>query len=416
MRHESIARHQPEAQPEPTPTMTPTTVDLVVPVYNEESGLAASIEALLAADTGRATELTIIIADNASTDSTPVIGAALAAAHPTVEYVRLNRKGRGRALSQVWQASDADVVAYTDVDLATDITVLDPMVEVIRSGLADVAIASRLLPGLAISRGIKREIISRCYNRLLRLSLGVGFSDAQCGFNALSAKAAKELLPQVEDAEWFFDTELLARAEWAGFRIHEFGTDWTDDPDSSVDVVDTAWMDIKGIVRLRTSGRARGGGEVPAPNTGAQILHFVDVGIISTLLYAVLFLFAVQVVSPTVANIAALLISTVINTALNRTHTFGVRTPHQRFVSQAKGLAAFALCLAFTSAGLSLASGFTGEWASIATLAVLTAANLAATVVRFVLMRTWVFARLSRPEARDTVESARAAQEDAQHV
>lgn len=121
MRHESIARHQPEAQPEPTPTMTPTTVDLVVPVYNEESGLAASIEALLAADTGRATELTIIIADNASTDSTPVIGAALAAAHPTVEYVRLNRKGRGRALSQVWQASDADVVAYTDVDLATDI-------------------------------------------------------------------------------------------------------------------------------------------------------------------------------------------------------------------------------------------------------------------------------------------------------
>src|SRR5699024_960111 len=378
MRHESIARHQPEAQPEPTPTMTPTTVDLVVPVYNEESGLAASIEALLAADTGRATELTIIIADNASTDSTPVIGAALAAAHPTVEYVRLNRKGRGRALSQVWQASDADVVAYTDVDLATDITVLDPMVEVIRSGLADVAIASRLLPGLAISRGIHREIISRCYNRLLRLSLGVGFSEAQCGsnplpakpprellpqggFDALSAKAAKDLLPQVEDAEWFFDTELLARAEWAGLRIHEFGTDWTDDPDSSVDVVDTAWMDIKGIVRLRTSGRARGGGEVPAPNTGAQILHFVDVGIISTLLYAVLFLFAVQVVSPTVANIAALLISTVINTAAHRTHTFGMRAPHHRFVSQAKGLAAFALCFAFTSAGLSLASGFTGE-------------------------------------------------------
>src|SRR5699024_10304591 len=206
---------------------------------------------------GRPPELSINIADNASTDSTPVIGAALAAAHPTVEYVRLNRKGRGRALSQVWQASDADVVAYTGVDLATDITVLDPMVEVIRTGLADVAIATRLLPGLAISREILREIIARCYNRLLRLSLGLGFRDAQSGFNALSAKAAKELLPQVEDAEWFLVTELLARAEWAGFRIHEFGTDWTDDPDSSVDVVDTAWMDIKGIVRLRTSGRAR---------------------------------------------------------------------------------------------------------------------------------------------------------------
>ena len=245
---------------------------------------------------------------------------------------------------------------------------------------------------------------------MLRLSLGVGFSDAQCGFKALSAQAASQLLPQVEDTEWFFDTELLARAECAGYRIHEFGTDWTDDPDSSVDVVDTAWKDIKGIVRLRTSGPTRGGGEIPAPNTGAQILHFVDVGIISTVLYAVLFLFAVQMVSPTAANIAALLISTVMNTALNRTHTFGVRVPHLRFVSQAKGLAAFGLCLAFTSAGLGLASGFTGQWASIATLAVLTAANLAATVVRFFLMRTWVFARHTRAEAAHAVESARAAQ------
>lgn len=210
---------------------------------------------------------------------------------------------------------------------------------------------------------------------MLRLSLGVGFSDAQCGFKALSAQAASQLLPQVEDTEWFFDTELLARAECAGYRIHEFGTDWTDDPDSSV-----------------------------------------DVGIISTVLYAVLFLFAVQMVSPTAANIAALLISTVMNTALNRTHTFGVRVPHLRFVSQAKGLAAFGLCLAFTSAGLGLASGFTGQWASIATLAVLTAVNLAATVVRFFLMRTWVFARYTRAEATHTVESARPAQEGAQHV
>src|SRR5699024_12813661 len=122
-------------------------------------------------------------------------------------------------------------------------------------------------------------------------------------------------------------------------------------------------------------------------------LHFDDVSSCSTSLSDVMFLIAVQVFSPTVAYSAALLITPVINTAANRTHAFGVRAPHHRFVSQAKGLAAFALCFAFPSAGLSLASGFTGEWASIATLAVLTAANLAATVVRFVLMRTWVFAR-----------------------
>lgn len=271
------------------------------------------------------------------------------------------------------------------------------MVEVIRSGIADVAIASRLLPGLAISRGVKREVISRCYNRLLRVSLGVGYSDAQCGFKAMSAKSAKMLLPLVEDTEWFFDTELLTRAEWAGLRIHEFGTDWVDDPNSSVDVLSTAWSDVRGILRLRRSTRnsseiSLGINEVPAPNTGAQILHFIDVGIVSTLLYAVLFLCGVQMLSPAVANLGALLISTVANTGLNRRHTFGVRAPHHGLAAQVKGLAAFALCLAFTSAGLALTSGFTGPLATFGTLTVLTLANLLATIVRFVLLRTWVFA------------------------
>lgn len=398
MRYESSAGNQPAAHPGATSLRSTTTVDLVVPVYNEEATLASSVETLVAADTGPGTDVTIIIADNASTDSTPRTAAALAAAHPNVEYVRLEQKGRGRALSRVWQASTADIVAYTDVDLATDIRALEPMVEVIRSGLADVAIASRLQPGLEVQRGVRREIISRCYNRLLKLSLGVGFSDAQCGFKAMSAQAARELLPVVEDTEWFFDTELLARAEWAGYRIHEFGTDWIDDPDSSVDVLATAWKDIRGIVRLRRGGPVHATSELPAPNTGAQILHFIDVGLISTVLYATIFLFGSQVVSAATANIIALLLSTVANTALNRSHTFGVRSPHRRLTAQVKGLAVFCLCLAFTSAGLAVADGFTGAWASIGTLALLTAANLAATVVRFVLMRTWVFARGTRQE------------------
>ena len=398
MRYESSAGNQPAAHPGATSLRSTTTVDLVVPVYNEEATLASSVETLVAADTGPGTDVTIIIADNASTDSTPRTAAALAAAHPNVEFVRLEQKGRGRALSRVWQASTADIVAYTDVDLATDIRVLEPMVEVIRSGLADVAIASRLRPGLEVERGVRREIISRCYNRLLKLSLGAGFSDAQCGFKAMSAQAARELLPVVEDTEWFFDTELLARAEWAGYRIHEFGTDWIDDPDSSVDVLATAWKDIRGIVRLRRGGPVHATSEPPAPNTGAQILHFIDVGLISTVLYATIFLFGSQVVSAATANIIALLLSTVANTALNRSHTFGVRSPHRRLTAQVKGLAVFCLCLAFTSAGLAVADGFTGAWASIGTLALLTAANLAATVVRFVLMRTWVFARGTRQE------------------
>ncbi|SDS98752.1 Glycosyl transferase family 2 [Brevibacterium siliguriense] len=213
MRFECTAGNQPAAPPPPgAPSLrSSVTVVLVVPVYHEEATMTSSVQTLLAADAGPGVEVTIIIADNACTDSTPRIAAAPATEHRNVEYVRFEEKGRGRALSRVWQASSADIVAYTDVDLATDIRVLGPVVEVIRSGLADVAIASPLQPGLQVERGIRREIIYRCCNRLFKLSLGVGFSDAQCGFKAMSASAARELLPNVEDTEWFFATELLAR-------------------------------------------------------------------------------------------------------------------------------------------------------------------------------------------------------------
>lgn len=395
MRQKSIPWPAPAATDTAAPPIT--TVDLVVPVHNEESSLAASVQTLLEADLGPGAEVSIVIADNASTDATPTIAEALARTHDRVRCVRLEEKGRGRALKRVWSDSEADVLAYTDVDLATDIRALGPMIEAVRSGIADVSIASRLLPGLAIARGVKREIISRCYNRLLRLCLGTGFSDAQCGLKVISARAAEQLLPVVEDTGWFFDTELLARAEWAGLRVHEFGTDWTDDPDSSVAVAATAWEDIKGIARLRRSPRMPVLRPIPSPNTGAQILHFIDVGVLSTILYGVLFVLGIQVLSPTLANLAALVLSTVANTALNRSHTFGVRTPHDRMISQLKGFAAFALCFAFTSAGLALSAGMS----TMATLLVLTIANLAATCVRFGLMRTWVFAtRSHRPGRR----------------
>ena len=107
--------------------------------------------------------------------------------------------------------------------------------------------------GSRVVRGIKRELISRCYNLILRGTLAAGFSDAQCGFKAIRADVAHRLLPLVEDPGWFFDTELLVLAERAGLRIHEVPVDWVDDPDSRVDLVATAMADLKGVWRV---GRA----------------------------------------------------------------------------------------------------------------------------------------------------------------
>jgi glycosyltransferase involved in cell wall biosynthesis len=193
----------------------------------------------------------ITIADNASVDGTLGVAKSLAAELEGVRVIHLDAKGRGRALKAAWLASEAAVVAYMDVDLSTDLKALLPLVAPLVSGHSQLATGSRLARGARTKRGPKREFISRAYMLVLRLSLGVGFTDAQCGFKAVRAEVAKQLLPRVEDNTWFFDTELLVLAQRAGMRLHEVPVDWTDDPDSRVKIVKTALDDLRGVLRLR---------------------------------------------------------------------------------------------------------------------------------------------------------------------
>ncbi|MFL6062739.1 MAG: glycosyltransferase [Marmoricola sp.] len=231
-------------------------LDVVIPVHDEEVQLADSVQRVLTHLRTLPWTARITIADNASSDATPLIAARLAARHPEVRWVRLEQKGRGRALDHVWSASDADVLVYMDVDLSTDLDALLPLVAPLVAGRAELAIGSRLAAGARVTRGPKREVISRCYNLILRGALGVGYSDAQCGFKAIRADVAARLLPQVEDRTWFFDTELLTLAEWAGMRIHEVPVTWVDDPDSRVAIIRTALDDLRGVRRLRARARA----------------------------------------------------------------------------------------------------------------------------------------------------------------
>ena len=189
----------------------------------------------------------VTVVDNGSTDATALVAAGLAAELEGVRAVRLTEKGRGRALRAAWSTSTARVVAYTDVDLSTSLDALLPLVAPLLSGHSDVAIGTRLAPGARVVRGPKRELISRIYNLVLKTILGNGFSDAQCGFKAARTEVAQKLLPLVEDNAWFFDTEFLVLAERSGFRIHEVPVDWVDDPDSRVDIVQTARDDLRGV-------------------------------------------------------------------------------------------------------------------------------------------------------------------------
>ena len=312
-------------------------VDIVVPVYNEEHDLASSVRRLRAhLDERFPFAARITIADNASTDATALIGQRLAAELEEVSYLRLDERGRGRALSAAWMGSAAEVVAYMDVDLSTDLDALLPLVSPLLTGESDIAIGSRLAPGARVHRGLKREVISRLYNRLLRVSLGIRVRDAQCGFKAVHADVARRLLPRVENRNWFFDTELLALAQRDGCRITELPVAWRDDPDSRVRIVATALEDLSGILRLlRGSGPHR-------------FLRFAGVGIISTLAYAGLYALLRSAVSMPVANLLALLVTAVANTAANRSLTFGIRGRSGLWADHAAGLIAFGVALLIT--------------------------------------------------------------------
>ncbi|GAA4203460.1 bifunctional glycosyltransferase family 2/GtrA family protein [Actinocatenispora rupis] len=393
----------------PTTSATVPVLDVVVPVYNEQDDLASCVYRLTEyLGTHFPYRYRITVADNASTDETLPIAQKLAAELPEVAVTHLDQKGRGRALAQVWSASDAPVLAYMDVDLSTDLAALLPLVAPLITGHSDLAIGTRLSRGSRVVRGTKREVISRCYNLLLRGTLRVGFSDAQCGFKAIRRDVARELLPLVEDTGWFFDTELLVLAQRAGLRVHEVPVDWVDDPDSRVDIVSTALADLKGIVRV---GRALATGRLPLAELSSQLgrhplpvrtpgvpaglvrqaVRFAAVGVASTLAYLLLFLVLRNGIGAQGANLVALLVTAVANTAANRRLTFGISGRRHAGRHQAQGLLVFALGLALTSGSLAVLHALTGTPQRLVELVVLVAANLVATALRFLLLRVWVF-------------------------
>lgn len=232
-------------------------VDIVVPAHDEVAVLEATIRTLHRHMGSRlAGPWQLTIAENASTDGTVEEADRLAAQLPDVRVVHLPAAGRGGALRAAWTTSTADVVAYMDADLSTDLDGLVPLLDAVASGRADVAIGSRLVPGAAVDRRAGREVISRTYNAIVRTLLGAGFHDAQCGFKALRLATAVELLPLVRDDGWFFDTELLLLAQRRGLRIEEVPVRWVDDPHSSVRIVPTALADLRGVARLARTGRS----------------------------------------------------------------------------------------------------------------------------------------------------------------
>jgi glycosyltransferase involved in cell wall biosynthesis len=361
-------------------------IDVVIPVYNEAVALPSAVRRLHAF---LGQELPyrwrITIADNASTDATLQVARSLAGALPSVRVLHLEQKGRGRALRAAWSRSDADVVCYMDVDLSTDLKAFPPLVASIVSGHSELAIGTRLAPGSRVVRGAKRELISRAYNRILRLGLRARFSDAQCGFKAVRADVARGLLPEVLDEAWFFDTELLVLAQRRGMRIHEVAVDWVDDPDSRVDIVSTALADLRGVARLQLA---------------LPLVRFLLIGVASTLAYALLYVLLKGTLGSVAANALALALTAVANTHANRLLTFRIRGRHGLARQHAAGGLVYLIALGLTEGALAVLRGLDPHPGTILEVTVLVVASVFATVTRYVALRSWVFARRDRGPLR----------------
>jgi hypothetical protein len=436
---------------------TNSDVDIVVPVYNEAEQLAPSITALRTyLDMSFPFVTTVTIVDNASTDATWRIATELAATLSGVQAIHLDQKGRGRALRAAWSRSTASVVTYMDVDLATGLDALLPLVAPLLSGHSDVAIGTRLGPGAHVVRGARRELISRGYNLLLRSALRSACTDAQCGFKAMRREAAAELLPLVEDDEWFFDTEILVTAQRIGLRIHEVPVDWVDDTDSRVEVLHTALNDLRGVWRmlgpasrqravLRPARPARPASTAPATpadrvngpadTAGAgpidigngwggetanervpmslladlapalvrsesdakdtevfadELLRFAGVGAISTVAYAGMFAALEPGLGSYLANAVAIVLCSLGNTAAHRGMAGTARHGLDRSDRMATSTALLGVSLAFTTGALA-ATRTVGLTSLLPELCAVTIANVGAAVIRFGILRTWVF-------------------------
>jgi len=227
-------------------------VDVVIPVLNEAHVLEKSVYTVLAyLRANLPYRWNIVIVDNGSTDGTQDVALWLCEREPQVRFLHLLQRGRGRALRHAWLQSKADIVCYMDVDLSTKLDHLPELIGAIAHQGYDIATGSRLMRQSQTKRSVKREVISRIYNVFVKAVLQTRFSDAQCGFKALSRKAVEAIIPLIEDQSWFFDTELLVLAEKQGYRILDIPVVWVEDDDTRVKILQTGWDDIKGVFRLR---------------------------------------------------------------------------------------------------------------------------------------------------------------------
>jgi glycosyltransferase involved in cell wall biosynthesis len=212
-------------------------VQLIIPAYNEEARLPRTLRALRTYAVSTATlphpPLEVIVVDNASTDRTAEVAAALDSPAMPVRVLRCDERGKGAAVRAGMAMTTSGVVGFMDADGATDLRAFEPAAVLLASG-ADVVIGSRAAEGAETEARHTwvRTAGAAAYRRLAGV-LVADVRDTQCGFKIFRGDLAREVFAQCGTRGFSFDVELLARCQALGSRIVEFPVTWSDVPGST---------------------------------------------------------------------------------------------------------------------------------------------------------------------------------------
>jgi len=233
---------------------------VVIPAFNEALRLPPYLDEILGFVDGRGEPYEVIVVNDASTDATGDMLAAVSRRHPALRVISHTRNhGKGGAVRAGMLAATGAVRLFSDADGATPIAELKRLEPAFAAG-ADVVIGSRALhdPAVAVRARRHRAVAGRVFNWLVT-RVGVrGIADTQCGFKAFTAAAAQRLFGALETQGFGFDVELLLRAQAAGYRIVEVAVNWQDQAGSKVGVLTTGPVMLAQVVRARWRvGRAR---------------------------------------------------------------------------------------------------------------------------------------------------------------
>jgi glycosyltransferase involved in cell wall biosynthesis len=233
-------------------------LSVVLPAHNEAGKLEAAVRQTKQALADCASSYELLIAEDGSTDGTAQLARRIAAEDPAVRHIHSDtRLGRGRALTRAFQGARGEILLYMDVDLSTDLAYLKPLINAIRAEHFDLATGSRRLKESEVTRSLRREALSAVYNALVRLILHSQLRDHQCGFKAVRNVVLLQLVNEIEDTHWFWDTELLVRAQRKGYRVKELAVKWEDkgSAGTKVNAFGDSRMMFSKIIRLYFSLR-----------------------------------------------------------------------------------------------------------------------------------------------------------------